>query len=67
MVITLQESPFGLGLVFDRLNISMQNVRMNYMLSPTMLLSFVEGVLGYKLTFGNGDTWTFKKETEFKS
>ena len=32
-----------------------------------MLLSFVEGVLGYKLTFGNGDTWTFKKETEFKS
>lgn len=67
VVITLQESPFGLGLVFDRLHISMQNSRMNYMLSPTMLLSFVEGVLRYKLTFGNGDTWTFRKETEFKS
>ncbi|OCK84637.1 hypothetical protein K432DRAFT_413867 [Lepidopterella palustris CBS 459.81] len=66
VIITLQKSPFGLRIVFDRLHISMQNARMHYLLGPTMLLSFVEGVLGYKLTFGNGDMWTFRKKTEFR-
>ncbi|OCK83714.1 hypothetical protein K432DRAFT_321727 [Lepidopterella palustris CBS 459.81] len=67
VVLTLQESPFGLGLVFDRLHISIEHSRMNYRLGPTMLLSLIEGVLGYTLTYGTGDTWTFRKETEFKS
>jgi hypothetical protein len=63
----LHESPFGLGIVYNRLTISIQNARMNFVLSPTLLLSFVEGVLGYKPVFGDGGTWTLRRDVGFKS
>jgi len=65
--LTLHESPFGLGLVFDRLTISIQTSRMNFVLNPTLLLSFVEGVLGYKPVYGDGGSWTFRRNVGFKS
>ncbi|KAF2495273.1 hypothetical protein BU16DRAFT_527149 [Lophium mytilinum] len=63
----LHESPFGLGIVLDGLTISTQGSRMNFVLSPTLLLSFVEGVLGYKPVSGDGGTWTFRRDIGFKS
>ncbi|KAF2807624.1 uncharacterized protein BDZ99DRAFT_522249 [Mytilinidion resinicola] len=65
--LTLHESPFGLGILQDRLTISTQGSRMTFVLSPTLLMSFVEGVLGYALVSGDGGTWTFRRDVGFKS
>ncbi|KAF2179114.1 hypothetical protein K469DRAFT_695019 [Zopfia rhizophila CBS 207.26] len=64
--IFLRESPFGLSSIHDQLVISMQNSRAHFTLSITFLLSFVEGVLGYVFAFGDGGSWTFRREIGFK-
>ena len=63
---TLEESPIGLGLLFDRLVIRPQNQRLTQTLSPVMILPFVEGVLGFDMVHSEGGCWHYKRLGELK-
>ncbi|KAI0197017.1 hypothetical protein F4808DRAFT_439198 [Astrocystis sublimbata] len=64
--IKLHQSAFGLGVVYDRLSIVTESRYNIQAVSPTIVLSLIEGVLGYKSIYSNGSTWTFRKDVEFK-
>ena len=64
----LQESPFGLGLLYDTLHIeSTEHFRTSTLeISPTLLFTLIENVLGYKMIYTNGSLWTYRREIAFK-
>lgn len=63
----LQQSPFGLRLVHDNLTIFAENrYGSNILVSPTSVLSFIEGVLGYERIYCNSSTWRFCKVRPLK-
>ena len=64
--ITLKESCFGLGLLFDRLELELNSYDYKHGLSPPLLLAFVEGVLGYRITYQDASSWTFRREVAFR-
>lgn len=68
MQVTLSQSAFGLGEMFDRLSVSTRDTRYNnqFQVTAPMIVAFVEGVLGYELMSDRGG-WNFKRETEFKT
>lgn len=68
MQVTLSQSAFGLGEMFDRLSVGTKNTRYNnqFQVTVPMIVAFVEGVLGYELMSDRGG-WNFKRETEFKT
>ncbi|KAI8948148.1 hypothetical protein F4801DRAFT_471158 [Xylaria longipes] len=65
--VQLHQSAFGLGVVYDRLTIVSESRYHTQAVSPTIVLSLVEGVLGYKNVSSEGSTWTFRKDVEFRS
>ncbi|KAI0505375.1 hypothetical protein F5B22DRAFT_627987 [Xylaria bambusicola] len=65
--IKLHQSAFGLGIVYDRLTVTVESRHTTQQISPTLLLAMVEGVLGYKSMSSEGRFWTFRKDIEFKS
>ncbi|KAI1863448.1 hypothetical protein JX265_008843 [Neoarthrinium moseri] len=65
--IKLHQSSFGLGLIYDRLTLSVENRYTTFTLSPMIVLSFIEGVLGYKSVIADGNSWKFRKDIEFRT
>ena len=66
--VELIESPFWFG-VIDAIAIEphMQfNVRDKQPINPTLILAFIEGVLGYKEVYTTGYRWVFKRQDNFK-
>ena len=67
MVVSLHQAAFGLGLLYDRLTLYASDTYDNYFLvTPSVILALVEGVLGYERIFVEGSTWTFRKGIELK-
>ncbi|KAI2469139.1 hypothetical protein F4781DRAFT_395362 [Annulohypoxylon bovei var. microspora] len=64
--IKLHQSPFSLGPTYDRLTMSVEDRNSHSLVSPMIVLSFVEGVLGYKSVSVDGSSWTFRKDSEFR-
>lgn len=66
--IRLQQSAFGLSEMFDRLELSTKENRYvaQFQVTTPMMLALIEGVLGYTMLSGEGGTWTFRRETEFR-
>lgn len=66
--IVLEESPIGLGLLFNRLIVKPQcrNNMVGQVLSPVVVLAFVEGVLGFRLVSSEGGVWHFRREGELR-
>jgi hypothetical protein len=54
--------------MFDRLTISTEETRYNTQFTVTspMIVSLVEGVLGYELISADG-AWKFRRDVEFKT
>ncbi|KAI0547779.1 hypothetical protein F4679DRAFT_597447 [Xylaria curta] len=65
--VQLHQSAFGLGVVYDRLTIVSDSRYHTQTVSPTIVLSLIEGVLGYKNIFCDGSSWTFRKDVEFRN
>jgi hypothetical protein len=62
----LKESPFGLGLLYDALVLETSRGRE---VSATLVLAFVENVLGYvprQASGSAGNVWEFKRTRAFK-
>ncbi|KAI1207462.1 uncharacterized protein F4807DRAFT_178934 [Annulohypoxylon truncatum] len=66
VAIKLHQSPFGLGPIYDRLTMSVGDRNPHFFVSPMIVLSFIEGVLGYKSMSADGFSWTFRKDVEFR-
>jgi hypothetical protein len=66
--VTLHQSAFGLGEMFDRLVISTENTRYTnkFQVTSPMVVALIEGVLGYNLVPSLGG-WNFRRDTEFKT
>ncbi|KAI0467330.1 hypothetical protein F4859DRAFT_495028 [Xylaria cf. heliscus] len=64
--VQLHQSAFGLGVVYDRLTVVSESRYNTQAVSPTIVLSLIEGVLGYKSVSCDGSTWTFRKDVEFR-
>ncbi|KAI0836184.1 hypothetical protein F5Y06DRAFT_274413 [Hypoxylon sp. FL0890] len=60
--IKLHQSSFGIGLTYDRLTLSVEGRNPNFLVSPMIVLSFVEGVLGYKSVSVDGTAWIFRRD-----
>jgi hypothetical protein len=65
--IIMRESCFGLGLMYDRLEFVIDGYDHKHGLSPALMLTFVESVLGYRMTYNDASSWTFRRDTAFKS
>ncbi|KAI1097863.1 hypothetical protein F4804DRAFT_351053 [Jackrogersella minutella] len=64
--ITLHQSPFSFGLMYDRLTMSVEDRNSRFLVSPMIVLSFVEGVLGYKSVSVDGSSWVFRRDVELR-
>jgi hypothetical protein len=64
--VSLRGSSFGLATLFDRVEVVPQLNDGWTLLSPTLVLVFVESVLGYRLTFQEGFVWHFRRDTGFR-
>ncbi|KAJ9148625.1 hypothetical protein NKR23_g4788 [Pleurostoma richardsiae] len=63
--IKLQQSAFGLGLMYDRLVLSMEDrYTHRFGVTPTIVLALVEGVLGYERVSVDGTIWTYRRARE---
>lgn len=65
MAVELHKGPFGLGLSYNRLVLSGDS-RRGHLVSPTIVLSLVENVLGYENTFTDRYCWQFRKDSPLK-
>jgi len=65
--VQLIESPFFNG-VMDAVSIepAMLHNNRGVELNPTIVLAFIEGVLGYQLVYTNGRSWVYKSDTLLK-
>ncbi|KAF2427368.1 hypothetical protein EJ08DRAFT_680968 [Tothia fuscella] len=61
--ILMRESCFGLGLMYDRLEFTLNSYDYKHGLSPVMILNFVESILGYRMTYQDAHSWTFRRDT----
>ncbi|KAI0597099.1 hypothetical protein F4775DRAFT_265945 [Biscogniauxia sp. FL1348] len=64
--ISLHQSSFGLGLVYDRLTMSVESRHAHFSVTPMIVLPLVEGVLGYKSVSADGTCWVFRRDVGFK-
>lgn len=64
--IQLHQSMFGFGVSYDRLTMTVEGRNPDCLVSPMLVLSFVEGVLGYKNVSGDGSSWIFRRDIGFR-
>ncbi|KAI2779371.1 hypothetical protein F4815DRAFT_446406 [Daldinia loculata] len=64
--VELHQSSFGFGLTYDRLTMSVQNRNSHFLVSPMIVLPFVESVLGYKSISVDGSSWIFRRDIELR-
>lgn len=67
--VRLHQSAFGLGEMFDRLVLSTQETKYTeqFRVTAPMVLSLVEGVLGYDMVSSQPGAWNFRREAAFKT
>jgi hypothetical protein len=58
-------SAFGLGTLWDRVEFRPQHQDSYTRLNATLVLAFVEGVLGYRVVYQEGHQWHFRRDTSF--
>jgi hypothetical protein len=65
--VTLYQSAFGLGEMFDRLVLSTEETKYTtqFQVTSPMVVALIEGVLGYELISTRG-AWSFRRDAEFK-
>lgn len=60
--VNLHPAAFGSGLQYDRLTLAVDDEdRSPFLVTPSVILALVEGVLGYSRVCVNGSIWTFRK------
>ncbi|KAI8965554.1 hypothetical protein F5Y11DRAFT_312688 [Daldinia sp. FL1419] len=64
--IELHQSSFGFGLTYDRLTMSVQSRNPNFLVSPMIVLPFIESILGYKSVSADGSSWIFRRDKELR-
>ena len=66
--VLLFQAAFGLGLTYDRLMLRVDDSSDDnyFLVTPTAILSLVEGMLGYERVSVQGCVWTFRKDTELR-
>jgi len=66
--IVLEESPIGLGLLFNRLLIRPQsrNMSASQTLSPVIVLPFIESVLGFTMVSSEAGLWHYRRDGELR-
>ncbi|KAI9146848.1 hypothetical protein HJFPF1_13416 [Paramyrothecium foliicola] len=65
--IRLHHACFGLGVTYDRLTLTTEKRWGEAItISPAIILSLVEGQLGYEKVFQSADTWHFRRDVAFK-
>ncbi|KAI1463567.1 uncharacterized protein F4812DRAFT_446562 [Daldinia caldariorum] len=62
--VKLHQSSFGLGVMYDRLIMTARDRTPEILVTPMIVLPFVEGVLGYKSVSVDGSSWVFRRDTE---
>lgn len=68
VIVKLQQAGFGLGAMYDCLWLLAENrYGSQENVSPTIVLALVEGVLGYDKVFGDGRSWTYRRDVPFRS
>ena len=68
--IELEESHFGMGVLFDTLTIEPTDHRqISTNINPILILSFVESILGYRPVgpASSDSQWHFKRDLPFKA
>ncbi|KAK1973523.1 hypothetical protein LZ30DRAFT_694952 [Colletotrichum cereale] len=65
--VRLHQCAFGTGASIDRLVLATEHKYGGaFILTPTVILSLVEGVLGYKPVYSDATTWTYRRDVELK-
>lgn len=60
--VKLHPAAFGSGLQYDRLTLTVDDEdRSPFLVTPSVILALVEGVLGYSRVWVDGSVWTFRK------
>ncbi|KAK2058001.1 hypothetical protein LY76DRAFT_573440 [Colletotrichum caudatum] len=66
--VRLHQCAFGMGASIDRLVLATEHKYGGaFILTPTVILSLVEGVLGYKPVHSDATTWTYRRDVELKT
>ncbi|KAI0121681.1 hypothetical protein BJ170DRAFT_132890 [Xylariales sp. AK1849] len=65
--VKLHQAAFGIGLIYDRLTLSAEGRYASFSITPMIVLSLVEGVLGYKSVSVDGNSYRFRKDVEFRA
>ncbi|TDZ21681.1 hypothetical protein Cob_v005403 [Colletotrichum orbiculare MAFF 240422] len=65
--VRIHQCAFGLGAIIDRLVLVSENRSGTFSITPTIVLSLVEGVLGYKQVYSDAHTWTYRRDIELRS
>ncbi|EFQ31761.1 hypothetical protein CGRA01v4_04793 [Colletotrichum graminicola] len=66
--VRLHQCAFGMGASIDRLVLATEHKYGGaFILTPTVILSLVEGVLGYKPVYSDATTWTYRRDVELKT
>lgn len=66
---SLEQSPWGLGNLFDRLVLTTEENRYikQFSVNPCIVLALVEGVLGYRQVSVEAGQWTYRRDEVFKN
>jgi len=66
--ITAEQSPWGLGMVYDRLILTTQDSRYikQYTVNVCIVLALVEGVLGYEPVAAHPNQWSYRRDAPWK-
>lgn len=58
----LHKSPFCLGEVYDGLALRQNHRHDEFPVSPSLVLSLITNILGYKLVHTDTDYWEFRRD-----
>jgi hypothetical protein len=60
--VQLHGSPFGMGTIYDRIEIEPQFLDKLTCVNPTIVMCFIETILGYRMTFQNDSCWHYRRD-----
>lgn len=64
--VNLHGSPFGMGTIYDRIEIEPQYLDQLTCVNPTIVMCFIENILGYRGTFQNDSCWHYRRDVALK-
>ncbi|OBR16028.1 hypothetical protein CH63R_01208 [Colletotrichum higginsianum IMI 349063] len=66
--VRVHQCTFGMGASIDRLVLATEHKYGGaFILTPTIILNLVEGVLGYKPVYSDATTWTYRRDIELRT